>query len=66
MKAYGGSRGTGPLILNLGGGTSGPLRAPVALPLGKNSGTHSAAGWVGPRASLEGFEEKNFFPPPGF
>jgi hypothetical protein len=32
-----GSRG--PLILNLVG-TSGPLHAPVALPLGKNRGTH--------------------------
>jgi hypothetical protein len=35
-------------------GVGGQLHAPAALPLGKTPGTHCRAGWVGPRAGLDG------------
>ena len=42
------------------------LHAP-AVSSGKNSGTHSVGGWVGPRRGLEGLgEEKNLLLPSGF
>jgi hypothetical protein len=34
---------------------SGQLHAPVALPPGKNQGTHWIGGWVGPRAGVKKF-----------
>jgi hypothetical protein len=34
------------------------LHAPAALPPGKRLGTYFIAGWVDPRAGLEGFKEE--------
>ena len=45
MNGYNGSRGIAPLILF--------LDTRWALSSGKNSGTHSAGIWVGPRAALD-------------
>jgi hypothetical protein len=42
------------------------LQAPAVSP-GKNPGTHSVGGWVGPKRGLEGLgEEKNFLLRSGF
>ena len=46
---------------------SGQFHGPAALSPGKNVGIHSIAGWMGPRAGLDGFgEEKMLLPLPGF
>ena len=42
----------------------GQSHAPAALPPGKRRGTHCTGGWVGPRASLDGWRKSR--PPPGF
>ena len=45
-------------------GVGGQSHAPAALPPGKTPGTHCIAGWVGPRAGLDGCGKSR--PPPGF
>jgi len=42
----------------------GERHAPAALSPGKQPGIHDIRGWVGPRASLDGYETSH--PPPGF
>ena len=45
---------------------SDQLHAPAALPSGKDPGAHSVGSYVGPRARVDDFEEKQNLTPPGF
>ena len=45
---------------------SSQLHATGILLPGKNTVTHLTGAWVGPKASLDGFGERNFLPLPGF
>ena len=46
------------------GGEGDQRHAPTASPPGKRPSTHCIGGWVGPRASLDGYGKSR--PPPGF
>jgi hypothetical protein len=63
MKAYKGSLGIDPLLLNLGirrRSVSDQLHAPVAFVPQRNEPRYP---WVGPRAGLDVFEKKNISNP---
>jgi hypothetical protein len=57
MKAYGGSGGIAPVILNLNT-TWGErlLHVSAVLPQEESPGTDYLGGWVGPRTGLDGLE----------
>jgi hypothetical protein len=52
------------LTLALDSGVCGQHHATAALRLGKETCTHHAGGWVGPRTSLDNCRKSR--PPPGF
>jgi hypothetical protein len=65
MKVYGGSRDTAPFILNPEIDED-EFHSPATLHPCKEKGVYRIGGWVGPRESLDSFEEeKNFLPLPG-
>jgi len=53
MQAHRGSKGTVPLILNLGAKRCGELLAPVALPPGYHTSTHRKGYSVGLKVDLD-------------
>jgi hypothetical protein len=46
-------------------GVSARLHAPVALPSGKNRGTHCTGRWVSLRAGLDVVDKRRILPPSG-
>lgn len=59
MKAHNRRTWAGILITIFSARLSCQLRAPAALPPGKNHRTHCIRGWVGRSAGLNALEKKN-------
>lgn len=58
MTGREGGRGIAPLIVNFGIGKGGQHHIPAALHPRKSHGARFTGGWVGPKAGLNGCEEK--------